>query len=169
MEIWDGGVSDTFGLSSDDWAFVDGHDALITMWYDHNGRALLDRPRRGEFRAMDFFEERDPNAILRAMGALDLGFANGTRELAAELAARGAGNGAPIVVTLGKEGSLALCEGETFLQEAIPVKRVVDSVGCGDAYMGAFIVSWLADRDVQRAMRAGAEAGAQCAGRLGPA
>lgn len=168
MEIWDGGVTDAFILSADDWTFVDGHEAVIAMWYDHNGRELLRRPRGARFVAMDFFEERDTEAITRAMGALDLGFANGSRELAAELAGRGVGGGGPFVVTLGREGSLALCEGETYFQEAIPVPRVVDSVGCGDAYIGAFSVSWLQDRDVQKAMRRGARAGAECAGRLGP-
>jgi sugar/nucleoside kinase (ribokinase family) len=168
MEIWDGGVCDAFTLSADDWAFVDDHEAVIAMWHGRSGRELLERPRRSGFRAMDFFEERSPDAIMGAMASLDLGFANGSRELADELKARGAGDRVPIVVTLGKEGSMALCDGEVFLQEAVPVGRVVDSVGCGDAYMGAFIVSWLRDRDIRTAMRNGAEAGAECAMRLGP-
>jgi fructoselysine 6-kinase len=167
MEIWDGGVSDTFRLSEEDWAFVDDHDAVVAMWYDHNGRHLLERPRGAGSLAMDFFEERDADAIMRAMAGLDLGFANGSRELAERLEAKGAGRDAPVVVTLGREGSVALAEGRTWFQEAIPVDRVVDSVGCGDAYMGAFIVSWLLHRDVQAAMRSGAEAGAACAARLG--
>jgi sulfofructose kinase len=57
------------------------------------------------------------------------------------------------VVTLGAEGSLALCEGQEIWTRAFSVP-VVDTTGAGDAFRGGFIAAWL---------RAGEGAGADVA------
>ncbi|HHT77616.1 MAG TPA: hypothetical protein GXZ67_07025, partial [Clostridiaceae bacterium] len=41
-------------------------------------------------------------------------------------------------LTLGAKGSVAICNGETIVQEALPVQRVVDTTGCGDAFQSGF-------------------------------
>jgi sugar/nucleoside kinase (ribokinase family) len=38
--------------------------------------------------------------------------------------------------------------------------QIVDGTGAGDAYVGGFLVSWLADRNLEKAMRAGSLCGA---------
>jgi len=43
-----------------------------------------------------------------------------------------------LVITLGNEGCLAICDGQTFEVPAYKV-RVVDTTGCGDAFMGGLI------------------------------
>lgn len=46
------------------------------------------------------------------------------------------------VVTLGEEGSLALCQGTEIRTPAFSVP-VVDSTGAGDAFRGGFVASWI--------------------------
>jgi sulfofructose kinase len=46
------------------------------------------------------------------------------------------------VITMGSEGSLALCEGQET-RTSVPVVPVVDTTGAGDAFRGGFIAAWL--------------------------
>ncbi len=70
------------------------------------------------------------------------------------------------VMTLGSEGAIAATRRETVVQEAFPVEAV-DSLGAGDAFTGALAAGLLGGRDLARAMRSGAAAGALVAGRAG--
>ncbi|MFN7984028.1 MAG: PfkB family carbohydrate kinase [Vicinamibacterales bacterium] len=75
--------------------------------------------------------------------------------------------GSPLVaVTLGEEGSLALCGGRELRTPAFPV-QCVDSTGAGDAFHGGFVAACLRDphTSVEDAMRyANAVAALNCRG-----
>jgi fructoselysine 6-kinase len=71
------------------------------------------------------------------------------------------------VVTLGAAGSMAASADREWRVDAVPVQRVVDSLGAGDAYIAAFIASRLEGREIEDAMRAGAVAGANACTRWG--
>lgn len=75
--------------------------------------------------------------------------------------------GSPLVaVTLGEEGSLALCGGREIRTPAFPV-TCVDSTGAGDAFHGGFVAACLREpqSSVEDAMRyANAVAGLNCRG-----
>jgi sugar/nucleoside kinase (ribokinase family) len=45
--------------------------------------------------------------------------------------------------------------------------KVVDTTGAGDAFDAAFVVEWLASRNVEAALQAGNRLGAHVAGHLG--
>ena len=47
------------------------------------------------------------------------------------------------------------------------MERVVDTTGCGDSYQAGFMVSYVRDRDVQRAMENGSRFAARTIGQLG--
>lgn len=70
--------------------------------------------------------------------------------------------GAPIVVvTRGEHGAIAVGGDRRFSQPALPVTRVVDTLGAGDAFIAGFLSSLLDDGDdVAAALRGGAAAGA---------
>jgi sugar/nucleoside kinase (ribokinase family) len=70
------------------------------------------------------------------------------------------------VVKQGPGGSSAYADGAAWHAEATPVK-VVDTTGAGDAFDAAFMVEWLASRDVEAALQAGNRLGAHVAGHLG--
>jgi len=46
------------------------------------------------------------------------------------------------VVTLGAQGSVAVCDGQE-IQTAAPAVPVIDTTGAGDAFRGGFIAGWL--------------------------
>ena len=70
------------------------------------------------------------------------------------------------VVKKGAAGAAAYASGNAWHAAANPVK-VVDTTGAGDAFDGAFMVEWLASRNVEAALRAGNRLGAHVAGHLG--
>jgi sugar/nucleoside kinase (ribokinase family) len=157
-DSWRGGVYETFRLSDDDWDFVNQHDVVATTSIDPSFAQALERVD-GDCRfVVDFMHTRDFEAVAANADRMDIAFFADDREIVARLARIARGSGILIVLTMGAEGSLALLDGESYSQPALPVKRVVDTTGCGDAYQAAFTVSWLRDRDLQRAMAAGAEA-----------
>jgi ribokinase len=80
-----------------------------------------------------------------------------------QLAARLAGRfqcGA--LVTAGSQGAWLRprAEDATLHQPAITARRVIDTTGAGDAFIGAFLCRWLETRDWRQALRFGAAAGA---------
>jgi len=72
-----------------------------------------------------------------------------------------------LVLTLGAGGSVAFRGRERWRQPALPLARVVDTTGCGDAFQAAFLSCWLKSQDPAASLRAGAEAGRDCATHLG--
>jgi sulfofructose kinase len=91
-----------------------------------------------------------------------IGVGEALRRLLAEFRPRVA------IVTLGEEGSLALCDGAEVRCPAFTVP-VVDSTGAGDAFRGGFVASWIRfnDAPLEDLLRhASAVAGLNC-GALG--
>lgn len=71
------------------------------------------------------------------------------------------------VVTLGAEGSVAATRDRRWRAPAVPVPKVVDTLGAGDAFIAAFIAVVLDGGDVGRALQAGAVGGAAACTRRG--
>jgi ribokinase len=71
-----------------------------------------------------------------------------------------------VVVTCGADGSV-LVRGEAVVQQtAFPVE-VVDSIGAGDAFLGALIAAWMGGAGDARALRSASAAGALAASAAG--
>jgi sugar/nucleoside kinase (ribokinase family) len=71
------------------------------------------------------------------------------------------------VVTLGAEGSIAL-GGERRLEcPAVPVPRVVDTTGAGDAFAAGFVSEYCRSKDIRESLRRGSEKAAESLGRVG--
>ena len=83
---------------------------------------------------------------------------------ARELVERGA---TCAVVTLGAEGSLAATASGSAAAEAVPLASVLDTCGAGDAYIAAFIATYLTGKPLEVCLRRGAEAGAEACAILG--
>ncbi|WP_327394674.1 sugar kinase [Streptomyces phaeochromogenes] len=82
--------------------------------------------------------------------------ADDPEELAAALTGLGP---AGAVIKLGAEGASALVDGVHHRQAAVPV-QVVDPVGAGDAFVGAYLSELMAGADVKRCLDTAALAGA---------
>jgi len=66
------------------------------------------------------------------------------------------------LVTAGSQGAWLRPRPEdaTLHQPAVTARRVIDTTGAGDAFIGAFLCRWLETRDWRQALRVGAAAGA---------
>ena len=71
-----------------------------------------------------------------------------------------------IVITLGSQGSLAVWNKKIYRQKLKPFK-VVDTTGCGDAYLAGFLSSWLVNKKIKQAMNLGQIMAEKCASQLG--
>ncbi|MBI5301801.1 MAG: hypothetical protein HY868_06675 [Chloroflexi bacterium] len=65
-----------------------------------------------------------------------------------------------VVMTFGERGSIAFDGAREYRQPALPA-TVVDTLGAGDAFQAGFIVEYLKSGDIQAALAAGAQRGAQ--------
>jgi sugar/nucleoside kinase (ribokinase family) len=65
-----------------------------------------------------------------------------------------------VAITMGADGALVATrrDGATRVA-AVPVTEVIDTTGAGDAFCGAFLASWLVDREVVAAAELGVAAG----------
>jgi len=164
---WDGGVFATFALSEEDWDYASGFDLIAMPYYSPCYREASRRLGEAKIIVADFLDKAAPEPIIDELPRIDLAFASGTRALADALEERAEETGVPVIITLGAEGSMALVRGERFFQEALPVERKVDSIGCGDSFQAAFVSSWYREGDPRKALRAGAESAADILGRHG--
>ncbi len=55
--------------------------------------------------------------------------------------------------------SYAYFNDETHYQPALPVTKVIDATGCGDAYQAAFALTYYKTNDIEKSMLEGAKAG----------
>lgn len=159
-DSWDGGVYQTFMLSEEDWAFVFEHDIVAIPANNPNFQTTLNRLGGSNKLVVDFLDSRDIQFIESVLPRIALGFISGNREMATRLKSLSKSITAPIVVTLGADGSITLLNGKEFYQEAIPVKAIVDTTGCGDSYQAAFAVSWWQEHSIPMAMKEGTLAAA---------
>lgn len=67
-----------------------------------------------------------------------------------------------IVIKQGKHGIVVMSGAERFEHPAVPVE-VVDASGCGDAFAGGFIASWLRGSSTSESAAAGLASAARCA------
>ena len=163
---WQGGVYETYRLSDDDWAFLETAD----LWVSHANHTdyleALERKNR-QFFAVDFLHLRDWELLNRSLDVVDIAFFGGTPDMEGPLADIAKARDALIVLTLGSEGSIAFQGDRVFRQSALPLDKVVDTTGCGDAFQAAFTDCFYRFLDVPKALVAGAREGQKAAASLG--
>jgi len=161
-------------LDDIDAVFFNGYDIFLARSTSFLG-ALLAEARRCRvpilFDPSSFalIEAFGPGRLIDGVGPIDVLLAND-----AEIDALRAGR--PLesleswarlaVVKQGPRGASAYAPGDAWHAAANPV-TVVDTTGAGDAFDAAFMVEWLATRNVEAALQAGNRLGAHVAGHLG--
>jgi len=88
--------------------------------------------------------------------AIVVGPAADPLELARRLSALGPSQ---VIIKLGASGCVALVDGSTFTQSAVPI-RPVDSVGAGDAFVAGYLSELLRDQDVPQRLLTAVRTGA---------
>jgi sugar/nucleoside kinase (ribokinase family) len=166
-DAWQGGVYDVFCLSDADWDFVNTFDVAAIGAGDPNFEMAVARLSSHIKLVADFLDTRDFAHLEKYGDRIAVAVLSARREDVERARALSAKYPVLVLITLGAEGSVALWQGETYVQPAIPVADVVDTTGCGDALQGAFIVSWFQDFDIGKALYAGAEAAARTLAHFG--
>ncbi|MEU7818581.1 sugar kinase [Pseudonocardia sp. NPDC049154] len=132
-------------------------EAGVTVSFDVNHRSTLwsDAEAAPVLRAL----AASADVVFAGDGEAGLVLGTGTAdpaELASGLADLGPSE---VVIKLGEAGALALVCGRVHRQEAFPV-TVVDPVGAGDAFVGAYLAERVAGTEVPQRLRTAARAGA---------
>lgn len=160
---WDSGVYDEFIMSDDDWNYI----ADFEIWSTHaDGRhypEALERKTASNFLVVDFLHFNTYELLLKGSGKVDIAYFGGVPEQQAELEKISRSFPGVIVLTLGAKGSVAIKDGESFFQPALPLEKVVDTTGCGDAFQSGFTARYVASRNIQKALMQGAEMGRKAA------
>lgn len=60
------------------------------------------------------------------------------------------------VITLAEKGSIAFEGKNKYQQRAIPINKIVDTTGAGDAYISAFLSEYLKSKNIQKSLHEGA-------------
>jgi fructoselysine 6-kinase len=172
---YDEGVLEDFSFGADEQKLVAGSDLLVAPVYlqivdlfddlmhvETTGRTAID--------FADFLQYPDFNLLKRHLDNIDIGFFGlsvddeSTIGRIAELAGK---HGKVFVVTLGADGSLAFHQGERFECAAVPVEKVVDTTGAGDAFAAGFLSAYCHGSDVGCALRRGAAIASKVVGHCG--
>ena len=161
-------------LDGADAVFFTGYDIFLARSTAFLGPLLEDARRRRipvlfDPSSFALIEAFGPGRLTEGVGPIDVLLAND-----AEADALRAGR--PLesleawarlaVVKQGPRGASAYAPGDAWHAAANPV-TVVDTTGAGDAFDAAFIVEWLASRNVEAALQAGNRLGAHVASHLG--
>lgn len=150
-------------------------DLRVLPAFDQNRAAfesLLALPTAGRTAVdfADFAAHPDLGFVRRHGAAIDVAFFGldaDRQDLVDALEALAASLGLLVVVTLGAAGSLAF-EGERrHSAAAVPVDRIVDTTGAGDAFAAAFLGRYCRDADVDAALGAGARLAAKAVAAFG--
>ena len=158
-DAWSGGVYETYLLSEEDWHFMQDFEVWVTHANNPNYREALKRKPQSTFMGVDFLHFKDYDLLNESLEIIDVAYFGGTPDMADDLARMVAGHKGIVVLTLGAEGSLAFANGRVYQQSALPVAKVIDTTGCGDAFQAAFTLSYCQKRDIEAALLAGAECG----------
>jgi sugar/nucleoside kinase (ribokinase family) len=161
-------------LDRADAVFFNGYAVFMAGSSSFASRLLAEARRRGVLVTFDpssfsLIRSYDPSRLLDEVGHLDILLANADEAGAlvpnrpeADVLA----HASIAIVKRGAMGATALHDGPPVSVAAEPV-TVVDTTGAGDAFDAAFLVEYLAHRDLARALAAANRLGGHVASRLG--
>jgi fructoselysine 6-kinase len=164
---WDNGVKNSFALTEKTWNHILSHDIIAVPYLDLNLSELLKRRQSNHLVLVDFMHFDDCDIIREYLPGVDIAFVSPRPENVPALKNLAYETNKPIITLLGAQGSRAFFNGVDFVQEAFKVPKVIDTTGCGDSYQAGFVSSYWTDRDVQKAMRSGAEIASRVLGHYG--
>ena len=157
-DSWTNGVYGEFRLDENDWRFAEQFDLWITASLDPNYQDMIHRKGKSVSLAVDFLDTADTMLMEKSLSSISYLFASGDEKLAETVRAYTKNSGITGVVTFGAGGSAAFVDGERYDEPALFAEKVVDTTGCGDSFIGAFLVTHGMTGDVRRALSAGSAA-----------
>lgn len=153
---YDEGVFEQFKLNADDLAYINTFDVMFTgIW----SRVENDLKDINIPIAVDFADKLESKIWDLALPYISFAFysddGHDEDEIKAYLKRRYQNNLKAIICTRGDKGSICY-DGKDFYSYGIIACDVKDTMGAGDSYITAFVLSYLKDQDVLKAMQSGA-------------
>jgi fructoselysine 6-kinase len=164
---WHGGVYEEYKLTEQQWQYIADFDVWATHANGCNYQEALKRKHPRQFMAVDFLHLTDYDLLKQSLTTIDVAYFGGTPDMAEPLAQIAKSHPGVIVLTLGAGGSIAFHGNNTYTQPALPIEKVVDTTGCGDAFQAGFTCSYYENKDIPAALLAGAELGRIAASQYG--
>lgn len=156
---WESGVYEAFSMTETEWFYLNNFD----IWATHANCPFFNSTlarKTTQLLSVDFLHLRDYDLLQHCLITADIVFFGGTADMIGELAQIAKKTPEKVIVlTLGAEGSMAFSDNKTYMQEALPLEKVIDTTGCGDAFQAGFTASFYKMRNVPDALLAGAELG----------
>lgn len=160
---WHGGVYETFAMDDADWKYIEDFEIWATHANGLNYEQALVRKKPRNFLVVDFLHFDAYELLEQGLEKVDIAYFGGVMRQLDDLVAISKRFKGIIVLTLGADGSIAMRNGETFRQPALPLDKVIDTTGCGDAFQAGFSAEYYLTRDIRRALLAGAGLGREAA------
>lgn len=165
---WTNGVYGDYKITPEDENRMKQMDGVATTLYDPEYRHILEIRKNSDFLlSVDFHDEKLNPEWEKDFDAIDLFFKSGKEEEFPMMKEWSLKYPTIFVATLGAKGSVTFYRGKEYWCDAVEVKEVVDTTGCGDSYQGAFIADYLTNQDIKKAMQAGSESAALTLGFVG--
>jgi fructoselysine 6-kinase len=157
---WESGVYEEYSITEELWDYLEKFEVWATHANCPFYQSALEHKSKKQLLSVDFLHLRDYGLLKKSLTVADIVFFGGTYDMVEDLAQVAQTTpGKIIVLTLGADGSMAFYGRQTFTQEALPVEKVIDTTGCGDAFQAGFTANYYRNRNIQQALLAGAEMG----------
>ncbi len=152
-DSWDGGVYQDFKLSDIDKKKLQESDIVFINYYSPNFQDVLElKSEYGYQMAVDFDVVRNFSELEGIIKQIDFIFFSGDEQTLMVLKNWSKLYNGIFNTTLAEKGSVTFHNGKEYDIDAIPVKNIVDTTGCGDSYHAAFIASYLNHNNIDMAM-----------------
>lgn len=163
----EGGVTrlNPLQLDEEDKAYIRSFAVMHTGLYSHTGHLLPELWKLGIPISFDFSDDFEDEQVERMIPYAEFAFfsfSHLSEEATQEyLRSKWKGSGL-LVATRGSDRSMVY-DGNTFHFHTTETVEAVDTMGAGDSYIAAFLLSYLQDRDIPKAMAEGSRfAAASC-------
>jgi len=160
---YNAGVLNNWKLTHQDLDFIKKHDAIFVP-LSHGMEHIFESIKNLKtyaIKAVDFslnYEKADfdkkENCIMRYAKYFDIIFIGATTKQTSMITHLSQQYPNKIfILTLGSKGSVAWYKGKQYEQPAKKVTKIIDTTGCGDAFQGTFIVTFIQTNDIQKSLK----------------
>lgn len=156
---WNSGVYDDFVLSESDWKYAKDFDIWATHANGKNFEEALKRKTDKNFLVVDFLHFNTYELLEKGLDNINIAYFGGTPDMEEPLCKISKKTKTIIVLTLGAKGSIAFENGNKHTHVALPLEKVIDTTGCGDAFQAGFTSEYYKTSSIPQALRKGAEQG----------
>ncbi|MDO8583289.1 MAG: PfkB family carbohydrate kinase [bacterium] len=158
------GVLETAKPTSSDFKLLKSQDLILGVLFtqvEHFVKEIIRKKWKGIV-GIDFVNLSDykykTDIIEKYIDNFNIGFFglnHNQKQLIKKLSSIAKEHNKLFVITLAEKGSIAFEGKNKYQQKAIPVNKIVDTTGAGDAYISAFLSEYLKSKNIQKSLYEG--------------